>query len=61
MIPNGTKVRLRNVHNDSALKHVDGFEGEVVGSHYLPLWERRYTVLINGLDYDLSKDEIEVI
>lgn len=65
MIPNDTRVRVKNVFNDIALKHVDGFEGVSVSS-YLHLGgpkhcERRYLVNVNGLDYDLSADELEIV
>lgn len=65
MIDNGTHVRIRNVHADKALIHVDGFEGTVVYSYtYVPgpgVHIRRYTVNVNGLDYDLSASELEVL
>lgn len=58
VIPNGTKVRLVNQHSE----HVAGSEGEVV---WFYIWgapgcvRRHYIVCINGLDYDLTREEIE--
>jgi hypothetical protein len=65
MIPNGTKVRVRP--RDPVLKHIDGLEGVVVSSYVLPVGfgthkqTRHYLVLVNGLDYDLTADEMEVV
>jgi hypothetical protein len=66
MIPNGTRVWVKNTFGDVALKHVDGLEGDVVCSYFLnptlsPDSRRRYIVTVQGLDYDLSAEELEVV
>ena len=59
VIPNGTKVRVKP--QDPVLKHIDGLEGVVVYSYLTPAMQRYYIVCVNGLDYDLTADELEVV
>jgi hypothetical protein len=65
VIPIGTHVRVLNTFNDRCLEHVQGFTGTVVYTYFLPkgerTMERRYVVCVHGLDYELSKEEIEIV
>lgn len=56
----GTAVRVQNRTGDKALEHIDGRAGYVRGWYwFVSAW--RYTVAVDGRDYDLSEQEITAI
>lgn len=60
MIPNGTRVRVKNKYLVPSLLGIDGLKGRIVESRTM-YGATYYVVEVNGTNYDLAPAEIEVI